>query len=57
MKKTKRTGLWYNPKAKAARTVMLEGGEMSCLDIEHLAQSEEGRSLLASYCRVYSSAR
>lgn len=57
MKKTKRTGLWYNPKAKTTRTAMLEGGEISCLDIEHLAQSEEGRSLLASYCRVYSSNR
>ncbi len=52
MKRTRKDHLWYNPAPKKSRTLLDE----SCLpgrDAGRLAESQEGRSLLESYCRFY----
>lgn len=56
MKHTKNT-LWYNPAAKSLHSTMQEGGDAAGMEIERLLQSQQGRSLLESYCRLYSSKR
>lgn len=57
MKNSRKKNLWYNPKDREARAAVWEGGEALGMNIERLAQSEEGRSLLATYCRVYTTVR
>lgn len=53
MKKVGKKALWFNPREKAGRTIFQEGGEAVGMQIERMVQSEEGRALLASYCRMY----
>ena len=57
MKHTRKDHLWYNQALKKTRAIMSEGGGISGMDIERLAESQEGRSLLESYCRFYSTIR
>ncbi len=57
MKHTRKDHLWYNQALKKTRAIMSEGGGISGMDIERLAESQEGRSLLESYCRFYSTMR
>lgn len=56
MKRTRKDHLWYNSALKTTRAP-LGGGGIPGLDAGRLAESQEGRSLLESYCRFYSTAR
>lgn len=55
--KSRNNKIWYNPSEKAYQEALLEGGEALGMKIEHLTETPEGRSLLASYNRFYSTFR
>lgn len=57
MKSRRKKQLWYNPAEKAYQEALLEGGEALGMKIEHLTETAEGRSLLASYSRFYATFR
>jgi len=55
MKNLKKEKLWYNPSHPKNNSLLQLSSETAGMDLDHLTAFQEGRSLLASYCRFYSS--
>lgn len=55
MKNLKKEKLWYNPSHPKNNSLLQLSSETAGMELDHLTAFQEGRSLLASYCRFYSS--